>query len=69
MSSAHLMEPDLRDFFLNMPPMELSRDTIVQVRAEREQMALAMMPPLPPEVSIFQEYAPGRDGARLAHTQ
>ena len=63
MSSAHLMEPDLRDFFLNMPPMELSRDTIVQVRTEREQMAQAMMPPLPPEVSIVQEMAPGRDGA------
>lgn len=62
MSSAHLLEPDLADFFLSMPPLELARDTIVKVRAEREAMALAQMPPLPPEVSIVQEYAPGRPG-------
>ena len=60
MSSAYLMEPDLRDFFETMPPLELSRETLPAVRTEREKMAAAMMPPLPPEVSIVQELAPGR---------
>ncbi|MEZ5947384.1 MAG: alpha/beta hydrolase [Hyphomonas sp.] len=63
MSSAHLLDPQLKDFFESMPPLTLSRETIVQVRAQREAMALAQMPPLPPEVSIVQEYAPGRNGA------
>ena len=62
MSSAHLLEPDLSDFFLSMPPLDLTPETVVQVRAEREAIAKAQMPPLPPEVSIVQEYAPGRPG-------
>ncbi|MCA8901085.1 MAG: alpha/beta hydrolase [Hyphomonas sp.] len=62
MSSAHLLDPQLKDFFEAMPPIELSADTIVEVRAAREAMALAQLPPLPPEVTIVQEFAPGRDG-------
>ncbi|MEZ5997842.1 MAG: alpha/beta hydrolase [Hyphomonas sp.] len=62
MSSAYLLDPQLKDFFEMMPPLVLSRDTIVQVRAEREAMAAAAMPPLPPEVTIVQEHAPSRDG-------
>ena len=62
MSSAHLLEPDLRDFFLTMPPLELARDSLPAIREAREAMAAEQMPPLPPEVSIVQEYAPGRDG-------
>lgn len=62
MSSAHLLDPDLRDFFENMPSLQLTRATLPEIRRQREAMALAQMPPLPPDVSIVQEYAPGRDG-------
>ena len=62
MSSEYLLEADLRDFFLSMPPLEFTRDTLPAVREAREAMAMEQMPPLPPEVSIVQEYAPGRDG-------
>lgn len=60
MSSAYLLEPDLKDFFLSMPPLELTRVQLPAIRAAREAMAMEQMPPLPPEVSIVQEYAPGR---------
>ena len=62
MSSGHLLESDLRDFFLSMPPLELKRETLTAVRAAREEMAMAQMPPLPPEVAIVQEYGPGQPG-------
>lgn len=63
MSSEHLLEPDLKDFFLSMPPLTLSREAMPAIREAREKMAMEQMPPLPPEVSIVQEMAPGRDGA------
>jgi len=62
MSSDYLLEPDLRDFFLAMPPMELTREDLPAIRKSREEMSLAMLPPLPPEVSIVQEFAAGKDG-------
>jgi triacylglycerol lipase len=63
MSSEYLLEPDLKDFFLSMPPLTFTAEALPAIRAAREKMAMEQMPPLPPEVSIVQEYAPGRDGA------
>jgi triacylglycerol lipase len=62
MSSDYLLEPDLRDFFLAIPPTDLTREDLPAIRKSRNEMSLAMLPPLPPEVSIVQEFAPGRDG-------
>ena len=57
MSSAHLLEPDLKDFFETMPPLDLTVEALPKIREQREAMAMAQMPPLPPEVSIVEEYA------------
>ena len=63
MSTAHLLEPDLRDFFESMPPLTLTREALPAIREQREAMAMEQMPPLPPEVSVVEEYAHGLNGA------
>ena len=63
MRSEHLLDPELKPLMEAMPPIDLSAETIVAVRQERAAMSAAMMPPLPPEVSIVEERAPGPEGA------
>ena len=62
MSSKYLLDPELKAFFEVLPLTELTREALPEIRKERTDFALAQMPPLPPEVSIVQEMAPGRNG-------
>ncbi|KCZ51809.1 alpha/beta hydrolase [Hyphomonas pacifica] len=62
MSSKYLLDPELKAFFEALPPTELTREALPEIRKVRTDFAMATMPSLPPEVSIVQEMAPGRNG-------
>jgi acetyl esterase/lipase len=62
MPSRHLVDPELLPLIEQIPNFDFETLDLAQLRAAIASMA-PPPPPVPPEIEVYQAYAPGRDGA------
>jgi acetyl esterase/lipase len=65
MTTRHLVDPELVAMLDIFPALELTNETLVQVRAMIEEMGSLMAPNLPafPDISVSERFVPGPEGA------
>ncbi len=65
MTTRHLVDPELVAMLDQFPPLELSDETVGQIRAMMATMRTQILPDLPqfPEIAVREHFVPGPQGA------
>src|SRR5579884_553391 len=65
MNTRHLVDPELVAILDTFPAIELTAETLAQVRAMMDEMRSQMAPNLPvfPDIAVSERYVPGPEGA------
>jgi acetyl esterase/lipase len=65
MASRHLIDPELVSLLDTLPAVQLTNESVVQIRAMMEEMRSQMAENLPafPDISVSERFVPGPQGA------
>src|SRR5579864_7984371 len=65
MTTKHLVDPELVAMLDSFPALELTNESVVQMRAMMNQMRSQMVANLPtfPDIAVSERYVPGPEGA------